>query len=179
MTSVRKLCTGARDWPMPARHSTRASGAKRCVHSLLRRASDVPVRAVVWASSYGAGVAPTLCTSVPSRREWKRLANRIGVSVTESTPSSARHWMRAVACTPPPSTRSRPSSTCSSVTLPSSRRRATVVVVLLLSRSMPNALSEVLTMNGPVARLVVHAADGCSLPFSNPAVRRTSLTRRV
>ena len=82
------------------------------------------------------------CVSVPSRREWKRFANRIGVSVTESAPPSGRHWMRAVAWTPPPLTRRRPSSTCSSVTVPSSRRRSVVVVVLLLSRSMWNALSE-------------------------------------
>ena len=51
VNSVRKLFTGASAWPTPARHSTRASGPKRCVHSLFRRASDVPVRAVVSAVS--------------------------------------------------------------------------------------------------------------------------------
>src|SRR5204862_274591 len=43
VSSVRKLFTGASAWPTPARHSTRASGPKRWVHSLFRRASDVPV----------------------------------------------------------------------------------------------------------------------------------------
>ena len=51
VNSVRKLCTGARAWPMPARHSTRAAGPKRCVHSLFRRASVVPLRVAVSARS--------------------------------------------------------------------------------------------------------------------------------
>ena len=68
--SVRKLCTGSTERPMLACVSTRRSGEKRCVHSLFSRASEVPVRAVVTARSYGDGSAPTVWTSVESRSEW-------------------------------------------------------------------------------------------------------------
>jgi hypothetical protein len=107
------------------------------------------------------------------------LANRIGLSSTESTPPAGRHWTRADAWTPPPLTRTRESSNCASVTVPSSSRWSIVVVALLLSRSRWNALSVVLTTKSPLVKLRVHDADGCSRSFSNDAATRTSLTCRV
>ena len=71
VNSVRKACTGRRAWPMPRRSSVRLVGAKRWVHSLLRRTSELPVVAWVNAWSYGGGVTPTLCVSVPWRSERK------------------------------------------------------------------------------------------------------------